>query len=75
MNILKMLKIVSCSSYVSPYVLLPYLLKKKECKEIFFYLFNPFMPNVPTFAVRETEVSRTANVWAVGMNGLKSKPR
>ena len=28
------------------------------------------MPTVPTFAVRETDVSRTANVGTVGMNGL-----
>ena len=34
--------------------------------------FNPFMPNVPTFAVRETSVSRTANVGTMGMNGLKA---
>ena len=33
-------------------------------------LLNPFLPTVPTFAVRETDVSRTANVWTVGMNGL-----
>ena len=32
--------------------------------------FNPFLPTVPTFAVRETSVSRTANVGTVGMNGL-----
>ena len=31
---------------------------------------NPFMPTVPTFAVRETDVSQTANVGTVGMNGL-----
>jgi len=31
---------------------------------------NPFLPTVPTFAVRETDVSRTANVGTVGMNGL-----
>jgi len=35
-------------------------------------LFNPFMPIVPTFAVRETHVSRTANVGTVGKNGLKN---
>ena len=34
---------------------------------------NPFMPTVPTFAVRETDVSRTANVGTVGMNGLNYK--
>ena len=28
--------------------------------------FNPFLPTVPTFAVRETSVSRTANVWNGG---------
>ena len=28
------------------------------------------MPTVPTFAVRETLVSRTENVGTVGMNGL-----
>ena len=28
------------------------------------------MPIVPTFAVRETLVSRTENVGTVGMNGL-----
>ena len=33
--------------------------------------FNPFMPTVPTFAVRETSVSRTANVgnWLRKRNG------
>ena len=31
---------------------------------------NPFMPTVPTFAVRETNVSRTENVGTVGMTGL-----
>ena len=31
---------------------------------------DPFLPTVPTFAVRETDVSRTANVGTVGMNGL-----
>ena len=32
---------------------------------------NPFMPTVPTFAVRETDVSRTANVgtWLRKRNG------
>ena len=30
------------------------------------------MPTVPTFAVREIDVSRTANVGTVGMNGLTS---
>ena len=34
-------------------------------------VFNPFLPTVPTFAVRETHVSRTANVWTVEMNGLR----
>ena len=34
-------------------------------------LFNPFLPTVPTFAVRETDVSRTANVVTVGKNGLR----
>ena len=34
---------------------------------------NPFMPTVPTFAVRETDVSQTANVGTVGMNGLLIK--
>ena len=34
--------------------------------------FNPFMPTVQTFAVRETSVSRTANVGTVGKNGLIS---
>ena len=34
---------------------------------------NPFMPTVPTFAVRETDVSRTANVGTMGMNGLITK--
>jgi len=29
---------------------------------------NPFMPTVPTFSVRETDVSRTANVGTVGKN-------
>ena len=33
-------------------------------------LINPFMPTVRTFAVRETRVSRTANIGTVGMNGL-----
>ena len=32
---------------------------------------NQFLPTVPTFAVRETLVSRTANVGTVGKNGLK----
>ena len=32
--------------------------------------FNQFLPTVPTFAVRETSVSRTANVGTVGMNGF-----
>ena len=37
-------------------------------------IFNPFMPTVPTFAVRETLVSRTANVvGTVGKNGLRHK--
>ena len=31
---------------------------------------NPFLPTVPTFVVRETDVSRTAGVGTVGMNGL-----
>ena len=31
---------------------------------------NPFLPTVQTFAVRETSVSRTANVWTMGKNGL-----
>ena len=31
---------------------------------------NPFLPIVPTFAVRETLVSRTENVGTVGKNGL-----
>jgi len=31
---------------------------------------NPFMPTVPTFAVRETDVYRTANVGTVGKNWL-----
>jgi len=31
---------------------------------------NTFLPTVPTFAVRETTVSLTANVGTVGMNGL-----
>ena len=31
---------------------------------------NPFMLTVPTFAVRETSVSRTANVGTVGKNWL-----
>jgi len=35
---------------------------------------NPFMPTVPTFAVRETSVSRTANVGTVAKNGLKQQP-
>ena len=34
--------------------------------------FNPFLLTVPTFALRETSVSRTANVGTVGINGLKS---
>ena len=29
-----------------------------------------FLPTVPTFAVRETDVSRTANVGTVGKSGL-----
>ena len=33
------------------------------------------MPTVPTFAVRETDVSRTANVGTVGKNGLKKKEK
>ena len=37
--------------------------------------FNPFLPTVPTFAVREADVSRTANVETVGMNGLSSDLR
>ena len=32
---------------------------------------NPFMPTVQIFAVQETDVSRTANVGTVGMNGLR----
>jgi len=32
---------------------------------------NTFLPTVPTFAVRETTVSRTANVGMVGKNGLR----
>ena len=34
-------------------------------------MLNPFMPTVPTFAVRETLVSRTANVgtWLRKRNG------
>ena len=35
---------------------------------------NPFMPTVPTFAVRETFVSRTANVGTVGKNELNFPP-
>ena len=35
-----------------------------------FSFFNPFTPTVPPFAVRETNLSRTANVGTVGMNGL-----
>ena len=31
---------------------------------------NPFLPTIPTFAVRETVVSRTANVGTVGKNVL-----
>ena len=31
---------------------------------------RPFMPTIPTFAVRETDVSRTPNVGTVGKNGL-----
>ena len=34
-------------------------------------LANLFMPTIPTFAVRETSVSRTANVGTVGMNEFK----
>ena len=33
--------------------------------------FNPFLPTVPTFAVRETSVSRIANVETVGKNRLR----
>ena len=33
--------------------------------------FDPFMPTVPTFAVRETDVSRTANVGTVSKNWLR----
>ena len=36
------------------------------------FSFNPFMPTDPTFAVRETDVSPTANVGTVGKNGLIS---
>ena len=32
------------------------------------------MPTVPTFAVRKTDVSRTANVGTVGMHGSKQTP-
>ena len=32
---------------------------------------NTFMPTVPTFAVRETDVSRTANVGTVGKNWFR----
>ena len=31
---------------------------------------NQLLLTIPTFAVRETDVSRTANVGTVGMNGL-----
>ena len=34
---------------------------------------NPFMPTVPTFAVQETDVSRTANVGTVGKNWLRRR--
>ena len=34
------------------------------------FFLNPFLPTVPTFTVRETSVSRTANVGTVGRNGL-----
>ena len=34
------------------------------------YFLTPFLPTVPTFAVRDTHVSRTANVGTVSMNGL-----
>ena len=40
-------------------------------KELGSIIFNQFLPTVSTFAVRETSVSRTANVGTVGMNGLK----
>ena len=33
---------------------------------------NQFLPTVPTFAVRETDVSRTANVATVGKNWLRA---
>ena len=36
-------------------------------------VFNPFFPTIPTFAVRETSVSRTANVGTVGINRLISE--
>ena len=32
------------------------------------------MPTVPTFAVRETDVSRTENVGTMGMNVLRRPP-
>ena len=38
--------------------------------QVCFKHINPFMPTIPTFAVRETLVSRTANVGKMGMNGL-----
>ena len=34
---------------------------------------NPFMPTVPTFAVRETDVSRTSNVGTVGKNWFRKR--
>ena len=34
---------------------------------------NLFMPTVPTFALRETDVSRTANVGTVGKNRLRKR--
>jgi len=38
-----------------------------------FEALNPFMPTFQTFAVRETDVSRTANVGTVGKNWLRKR--
>ena len=34
---------------------------------------NQFLPILPTFAVRETDVSRTANVGRMGKNWLRKR--
>jgi len=39
----------------------------------FLFLVNPFFPTVPTFAVWETSVSRTANAGTVGKNGISEQ--